>query len=371
MQIKLCLLFVFILFGFNGQSCVNTYHTVDAHGNIHELGQTGFRGFNKNFNLPKINRNLPDLLKKIEVEKSPYLLSDYAILLMKAGKTAEALEILQVLSVHLPNEYKIAANLGTAYELNGQLDSALVYIQKGLDINPNSHEGSEWVHVRILETKIAMLNQPNLLDNRSVLQLTAKEIVDTSVRNHIEIQIRERFPFCPGPDPIMASLLIDLGDCYAETFSFEYAKAFYNMAEGYYGADQDLVRAKTQKMLQLRAKNKGVKADDSFHDGMDITISGVRYRDIIDDNNSDEFKIDWTKHNHDPKSLLSLVKLDSIQPFQSIEIAKAENELLETHEESTPENNSTNYKMIFIIGAIIIAGVLFLIFRRKTNSHRK
>tara|TARA_B110000046_G_C13024495_1_gene413104 strand:+ start:2444 stop:2677 length:234 start_codon:yes stop_codon:yes gene_type:complete len=56
------------------------------------------------------------------------MLSDYAVYLMKAGRVDESLAILKELNKNLPQEYQIAANLGTAYELNGELDSALFYI---------------------------------------------------------------------------------------------------------------------------------------------------------------------------------------------------------------------------------------------------
>lgn len=53
---------------------------------------------------------------------------------MKLGKADVALEILKELNYHYPNEYKIVANLGTAYELNAELDSALKYIKKGIKL---------------------------------------------------------------------------------------------------------------------------------------------------------------------------------------------------------------------------------------------
>ena len=71
------------------------------------------------------------------------MLSDYAVYLMKAGRVDESLAILKELNKNLPQEYQIAANLDTAYELNGELDSALFYIKRGIEINPDAHAGSE------------------------------------------------------------------------------------------------------------------------------------------------------------------------------------------------------------------------------------
>jgi hypothetical protein len=49
----------------------------------------------------------------------------------------------------------VAANLGTALELLGNKEEALHWIREGIRRNPQSHEGTEWLHAKILEAKIA------------------------------------------------------------------------------------------------------------------------------------------------------------------------------------------------------------------------
>ena len=68
--------------------------------------------------------------------------SDYAVAQLKVGHKAEGLRILQDLYRSHPNEYNIVANLGTAYELNGDKAKALELLQKAVAINPLSHFGS-------------------------------------------------------------------------------------------------------------------------------------------------------------------------------------------------------------------------------------
>jgi len=54
-----------------------------------------------------------------------------------------------------PGLYATAANLGTAYELLGNVDSAYYWIEEDMRRNPQGHEGSEWMHLCILSAKRA------------------------------------------------------------------------------------------------------------------------------------------------------------------------------------------------------------------------
>src|SRR6185437_11772073 len=87
--------------------------------------------------------------------------SDYSIALMYLGRSKEAVELLQALENERPGEYFIAANLGTAYELTGNNEEAARWIAEGIRRNPESHEGTEWLHLKILEAKIAQEKDPD------------------------------------------------------------------------------------------------------------------------------------------------------------------------------------------------------------------
>src|ERR1044072_359909 len=234
MKKRFCILVFCLGIIFPVTACLNYYYTVDRAGMLHFAGEVKLP-FNTNFNKELIVAGLKRLEGKMQKEHSYMLLSDYAVGLLKLGKTKEAVDLLAELYRHYPNEYQIASNLGTAYELNGQNDSALKYIKRGMELNPNDHEGSEWIHVKILETKLKLAADSNWLKTHSVLELTPVQKVDSNVRKQLLIQLQERFPFSPGPNAIMANLFIDLGDLYANTSSIEYAKLFYQIANTYYG----------------------------------------------------------------------------------------------------------------------------------------
>jgi len=80
--------------------------------------------------------------------------SDLAVAFVHQGKYSEAIALLQELERRYPGKYQVAANLGTAFELSGDNKQALQWIREGIRRNPKSHEGTEWLHVAILEAKL-------------------------------------------------------------------------------------------------------------------------------------------------------------------------------------------------------------------------
>jgi tetratricopeptide (TPR) repeat protein len=66
--------------------------------------------------------------------------------------------IKQLLSIEKkkPNLYETASNLGTAYELQGNIPLAIEWIKEGIKRNAESHGGTEWLHLLILETKLQL-----------------------------------------------------------------------------------------------------------------------------------------------------------------------------------------------------------------------
>lgn len=356
---------------FSGWACINHYHSVDAHGDMHSWGEDIMVGFNKNFNYELIASKLPNAEQKFLESKSPFDLSDYAVLLMKGGKFEESLLIFQALNKHLPNEYKLAANLGTAYELNGELDSALKYINRGMELNANAHDGSEWVHIKVLETKQKLTTHPDYLAEHAVLGLTEAEKKDSAVRVQLEIQIRERFPFSPGPDPIMASLVFDLAECYSNTMSIEHAKALYQIAEQYYGYNPELTQPKIDEMIRLRAEYKHVQPVDDHVEGMVIKMSGVRYKELLDDNNKSGYAINWGDFNTDTEALLSQVDygVEFELAEETSEVHQTAEDAAEVEETRPVKKDQDNFSTVLWVGIVVIGlGLIFFLVERRKRQ---
>lgn len=167
--------------------------------------------------------------------------SDYSVALMYLGHDKEAVELLKKLEAEKPGQYFIAANLGTAYELSGNNDEALKWIKEGIRRNPDSHMGTEWLHAKILEAKIACEKDPNYLKLHPIFGLQAETIgrqinVDgrsfstKEVAAAIQYQLQERLQFVKPPDPIVASLLFDYAAIEAATATLESAEQLLQMA---------------------------------------------------------------------------------------------------------------------------------------------
>jgi tetratricopeptide (TPR) repeat protein len=129
------------------------------------------------FFLQKDNRDqalrvVANLEKEYESDKSAEVINDLAVARILFGRVDEAIVLLNDLERQYPGRAATAANLGTAFELSGKNQAALEWIREGIRRDPKEHSGSEWVHVRILEAKLALETDPRWLDNHSILGLS-------------------------------------------------------------------------------------------------------------------------------------------------------------------------------------------------------
>jgi tetratricopeptide (TPR) repeat protein len=291
-------------------ACLNDYYTLDKKGKPHPYGKPFAFAFNKNFDKEFIVKELGELERRMKIEHTYMLLSDYAVCLLKLGKTKEALELFVPLSNHYPDEYQIASNLGTAYELNGQVDSALKYIKRGMELYPDDHSGSEWIHVKILETKLKLTSDPDWLNTHTILQLSSQQKQNSvSIIHQLTIQLMERFPFSSGPNVIVAQLLIELGDLYTTT-SIEFAKVCYVTAKEYCGNNSVSLENKIREMESL-IKKYDSKNPDGTERGRrnNVRWASMVYQSILIDKDKMHYQIDWSQINTDVKSLLAEVDL--------------------------------------------------------------
>lgn len=299
-------------------SCLNTFYDFNVNGKLKEYGDFPNQTFSKNFDLQKVVQQQKKLLEKLEKEKKYTLLSDYAVGLMKLGKAAGARDILITLLHYYPREYRLTSNLGTAYELTGEIDSAYKYIAQGIELNPKDHNGSEWIHLRILETKKQLKANPNYLGSHTVLDLTAYEKKDTNVYVQLLTQLQERVPFSPGPDPIMASLMVDLGDLAANTTSLRHAVAYYTIAQQYYGDKTDSTRAKLKATQKLADKytTQNKPTGQANLDEHIAPLGYINYKQLLVDRNSTHYKPGPNDVFADVNELLGLVSF-GITPLEA------------------------------------------------------
>lgn len=187
------------------------------------------------------------------------LLSDFAWYELRVGSKRNAVRLLERLYAQHPDEYNIVANLGTAYEVTGRNQQALVLLKKAVAINPASHHGSEWIHVNILEQKLKAKPDYSRItglkadaDYASWLTGKAydKPIIPDSLMVQLAYQLHERISFIRPQDPVVGRLILDFADLVAIARSRQEANEFYQKAVSY---DSTLETA----TLQRRATKPG------------------------------------------------------------------------------------------------------------------
>ncbi len=200
-----------------------------------------------------------DRLRKALAEGGDFRVkNDLATALAHTGEAAEAVKLLEEIEAEKPGLYATASNLGTAYELAGDNEKALQWIREGIARNPASHERSEWLHVKILEAKVALAQDPTWLESHSVLAWEGRPtpdkpigpaVVENSlagnrgekltveqVKAALVYQLHERLQFVNPPDVVVGALLVDLGDLIAsENSGAGGAFGVFELAEKYLG----------------------------------------------------------------------------------------------------------------------------------------
>jgi tetratricopeptide (TPR) repeat protein len=235
------LFMLFMLVGTQVLACVNEYRTLLSGEVIFTDALSGIPYY-KSFDVPGLQRELFKLDSLYKIDKSHETLSDYGVILIYLGRYDDAINVYRRIEREHPGLYATAANIGTAFELAGEIDSASYYIRQAITIDPDSHEGSEWIHLKILEAKQKMISDPNYLDHASILGLdfgTAEKPVDPKTQNihdvqtQLAFQLGERLSFVKPPDKIVGQLLFDLGNMHAITTDVQTALECYEFAETY------------------------------------------------------------------------------------------------------------------------------------------
>lgn len=210
---NLCTFILFTMIplcSFTTQACINTY--------AFEIGRAEYS-----------QESAQDEIKKHSMRfKNVQERNDYGVLLIYAHRYQQAIEIFKQIEKQHPNLAKTAANLGTAYELAGQTEKAKYWIEQGIKRDPNIHEGSEWIHVKILDAQLQQKKDSKWIQKHDVLGLdfgqkskpTAK--IKTvhfqanhydldQVLAHSQIQMNQRLKFVKR-DPISAQIVFNMAN---------------------------------------------------------------------------------------------------------------------------------------------------------------
>jgi tetratricopeptide (TPR) repeat protein len=228
---------------------------------------------NHAYNAYKSSRNLTDY-------------SDYGVALAFNGEFQKANAIFLEIEKKTPNLYETASNIGTTYELLGQIDSAIYWLNKAIKINPLSHNGSEWIHLKILEAKKATNGNQQMLSKMDILSLGLgenllpenKENIDLdAVKKQIYSQLHERMSLIQPKDPVIARLLFDLGNVTAISDNLEETLLIYEKAREYGYTSETFNRRESHfKDLTFKANfRNNTELWAKKHFGKILLVSGI------------------------------------------------------------------------------------------------
>jgi tetratricopeptide (TPR) repeat protein len=155
--------------------------------------------------------------------------NDLGVYRLLDGRHDEAIALFREAEQKYPGNAKVAANLGTALELKGDDEEALKWIREGVNRDASEHQGSEWLHARILTAKVALKTDPKWLLKNHVLDLdfgtsdvpVAPEILPIEngklkgveqLLRQIDYQLKERTKFVKPPDAVVSDIYSSAGD---------------------------------------------------------------------------------------------------------------------------------------------------------------
>lgn len=199
-------------------------------------------------------------VKKAREQPSFDNLTNLGVLLLYQGQYGRAIRHFLVIERRFPGRHETAANLGTALELAGHDATALRWIRIGIQRNQDEHLRSEWLHVRILEAKLALAKDPDYLKDRSVAGVVfektlvpplplamprgndGKPVEPWQLDRSLSYQLHERMQFVKPQDPLVANLLLDWATLNLSGGPIENADALYRLAVRYGAKRDDLMR---------------------------------------------------------------------------------------------------------------------------------
>jgi tetratricopeptide (TPR) repeat protein len=277
-RLPLAMVLAVALFPAAALACIWVYQT-DLHGHARVLNDSGPEHdsvleahADRTDRRARLEKLRPEL--KGKAETGDYRdRNDYAAVLTMLGELPEAIEILTAIEAENPKQYATAVNLGTAYELQGDLPKALEWTKLGIERNSDAHYGTEWLHVQILEAELKLAEDPAWLQTHSVLGLDfGKEVTPVSpmisqtdaagkplslesVESATRYQLHERIGLVPPPNAVVADLLADLGNLYVLNRSLERAIPIYELALEYRPTHPEIVQKRVGHFRKLVAAN--------------------------------------------------------------------------------------------------------------------
>lgn len=269
-------------------ACYNVKR-VGLNGEVNEMfiGIPGEKYYDIQKNKASYERNLIRLDSIWKIDKNYDAYTQYGITLSYLGKYEQALDVFKQIEQERSGEYTTAANMGTTYELLGDNKNAYTWISKALQINPASHDSTEWLHLKILEVKLKgdkYINSSYLLGVDFGKELIPKAKVSkdklVKLKNALYYQLGERMIFIRPKDKIMALLFFELGNIQSIVEDVTMAYNSYKLASDY-GYTDPIFEERYEYVYQLNKKvhTQLKKGDFIIHPAESSRYDTIPYED--------------------------------------------------------------------------------------------
>ncbi len=99
--------------------------------------------------------------------------ADLGAIYIRLGEVGKAIDVLQPAQRANPEHFRLNANLGTAWQLNGDLDQAAAYLQQSLRLAPDKYKKAEELHLKLVRGRSRAPRDADKLDDLFGVRYTA------------------------------------------------------------------------------------------------------------------------------------------------------------------------------------------------------
>jgi tetratricopeptide (TPR) repeat protein len=181
-----------------------------------------------------------ELEERYAASDSVKYLHALSVVLMRLGDPLSARNILLAEWKEEVPDACLANNLGMAYDLAGNYDSALFWINVAIRTDPALYSGRKWVQSLVLKYRIAKEKSPGYTAGSSAIGLDfgAKDLPENMyaldlimLKEDLGAYISERLSFSEFPDTLTGMLLFDYGNIIAMNDGIGEALFYYKKAK--------------------------------------------------------------------------------------------------------------------------------------------
>ena len=258
-------------------ACVNSIGTDHAGRRFHAdwyIGEDMADSMAKRYKRDSRLSSASSTIDKARAQPDFENMTNLGVVLLYQEQYTEAARLFLSIERLFPGHYETAANLGTALELMGKNEAALRWIRIGIARNQDEHLRTEWLHARILETKISLAKNPGFLKDHSVAGVRfdttvipalptdlpggndGKPVKPWALNQALSYQLFERTQFVGPKDPVVANLLLDWATLNLAGGPIENADVLYKLAITYGANDDALMKERRAFIRRTLAKTK-------------------------------------------------------------------------------------------------------------------